>query len=224
MSDETKYPSNAYDKEDPFGSSSLVTKVNALTGGNDKAPERKKVHGREREKTFGQKIVDNVRSIDYKEFGNHLFFEWLVPEFIDSVGNFLKKIFYGDKNPVVKSNSLMSRASKIIKYNSMYNNNQAKVINIPKRNFRRIEVSFGPTDDGMSGQDNALEVLDQIREALATSRGDPPFITVREFYGICDMPTDSTMNRWGWYDLENVNIVQYGEEAVIEMPPAEVIE
>lgn len=183
-------------------------------------PEKPKRHGVEKPMTFGERIVDNFSSISYKEWGNHLMLDWFFPEVIRTVDGFLKQVFFGDKNARIlnRSGSTSDRAS-------MYHNvipsvtEAFKRTTAGKRNFRHVQIYF-------PNEEEAIGALDDIRESLAMNTTDDPVVTVRELYSIANLPTDNTMNRWGWRDLEDVNLIEYGAngEYMIEMPPAEPID
>lgn len=67
----------------------------------------------------------------------------------------------------------------------------------------------------------ALRVLDDLREQLEIT--DTKYVTVMDLHYIADLPTNSVMNNWGWYDLEDCTIVRNGDKYILEMPPAECV-
>ena len=100
-------------------------------------------------------------------------------------------------------------------YGSAYDERRERENRDPTRqNFRKIRLEFYEKED-------AEEVLDDLRESLEESNAD--YITVRELYSLADLPTNNTMLKWGWRDLEDCYVERNGENYVLHMPPAEVI-
>ena len=61
--------------------------------------------------------------------------------------------------------------------------------------------------------------MDDLRERLEGSNVD--CVPVRDLYSLADLPTNSTMLNWVWYDLEDCRIDRNGENYILRMPPAE---
>ena len=71
--------------------------------------------------------------------------------------------------------------------------------------------------DSEEAKDDMAELRERLRES---ERG---YVTVRELYTVAGLPTNSTMFNWGWYDLEDMDLVRDGDDWILEMPKAEVI-
>ena len=203
---EKKFPSNDYTKIKPR---------EEIARKNDK-PEKSKLKGKVREpenkKTFGERIADNFMNIDYEQIKDRLLFDWLFPEIISTLGDILRMIFSQDGRGRSRS-SARKRRDGYTEYSSISDGSSSRNRRDPTRqDFRKIRLEFYERED-------AEEVLDDLRERLEGSSVD--FIPVRDLYSLADLPTNSTMLNWVWYDLEDCHIERNGDNYVLRMPPAE---
>ena len=83
-----------------------------------------------------------------------------------------------------------------------------------RQDFRKIRLTFQTRED-------AMEVLDDLREELEMTKDY--YVSVRTLYSLADLPTNSAMLNWGWYDLEDCEITREAENYILKMPPAEYI-
>jgi len=182
-----------------------------------KTEQKKKpkvVGGDVKKKTFGERIADNFMNIDYDQIKDRLLFDWLFPEIIATLGDILRMIFSQDGRGRTRTSARRKRDG-YTSYGSAYDERRERENRDPTRqNFRKIRLEFYEKED-------AEEVLDDLRESLEESNAD--YITVRELYSLADLPTNNTMLKWGWRDLEDCYIERNGENYVLHMPPAEVI-
>ena len=179
---------------------------------------KKKHRAKEQRKTFGERIAENFLNLDREQIRERLLFDWLFPEIISTVDDILRMIFLGDKGTRTRRGRRDDRGGRYTSYNSIYDERRrdrdADMPDPTRQNFRRIRLEFYDRDD-------ADEVLDELRESLAESSSG--WVTVKELYSLSDLPTNSTMYKWGWQDLEDCLITRKGDLYVLEMPRAEVI-
>lgn len=182
--------------------------------------KKKKPKVVEHKQTFGEKIADNFASIDHGQIKNRLIFDWLFPEIISLIDDFLRMVLLGGKGRGTNRNR--NNRSGYTSYNSIYDAKHGGERDIPQRDptrqdFRRIRLEFYERED-------AEDVLDDLRESLEESKeGGSGWVTVKELYSLAEMPTNSTMYKWGWQDLDECIIERLGDNYVLEMPRAEVI-
>ena len=209
---EERFPSNNYTQIKPR---------EEIAKKDDKQQElkqKKKIHAKEQKRTFGERIADNFLNMDHDHIRDRLLFDWLFPEIIATIDDILRMIFFGDRNGGGGRRSRDRDRRGYTSYNSIYDERRRErdrdLPDPTRQNFRRIRLEF-------SDRDEAEELLDDIREALEES--DSGWVTVKEFYSLAELPTNSTMYKWGWTDLEDCMITRKGNRYVLEMPRAEVI-
>ena len=208
---EERFPSNNYTQIKPR---------EEIAKKDDKP--KKKATAREQKRTLGERIADNFLNMDHEQIRDRLLFDWLFPEIIATIDDILRMIFFGDRNGGgSRRRRDRDRDSRgYTSYNSIYDERRRdRERDAPSpihRNFKRIRMEFFDREE-------AEEVRDDLREAIEESSSG--WVTVKELYSHenVQMPTDSTMYKWGWRDLEECPITRKGEMYVLEMPPAEVI-
>lgn len=175
---------------------------------------KRKVKVKAKKKRFTEQIADNFLNIDYDSIKTRLLYDWLFPEIISTIGDVLRMIFSKDGNPVRRRGG--DRRGGYTPYNSISDEKrkEREHSDPTRQNFRRIKLVFYTREDAES-------IIDDLRESLQESSGG--YVTVRELYSLADMPTNWSMNSWGWYDLEDAIIERDGDDYVLEMPKAEVI-
>ena len=162
----------------------------------------------EKKPTFGERIANNFMNIDYEGIKNRFLFDVLFPEIISALGDVLRAIFSQDGR-----GSTRKKGGGYTAYSSISDgSNRNRERDITRQNFRKIKLEFYERDD-------AKDVLDDLRERLATSASG--CVSVRDLYSLADLPTNSTMLNWIWYDLEDCSIEPYGDHYALYMPPAE---
>lgn len=163
----------------------------------------------EKKPTFGERIANNFMNIDYEGIKNRFLFDVLFPEIISALGDVLRAIFSQDGRGTVRR----KRKDGYTEYSSISDgNSKRREKDITRQDFRKIKLEFYERED-------AEEVLDDLRERLADSNVD--YIPVRDLYSLADLPTNSAMLNWVWYDLEDCRIERIGEYYILRMPPAE---
>ena len=209
---EERFPSNNYTQIKPR--EELIKK-------DDKQPEgkqKRKIRAKEQKKSFGERIADNFLNMDHEQIRDRLLFDWLFPEIIATIDDILRMIFFGDRNGGGGRRRRDRDSRGYTSYNSIYDERRReKERDMPdptRQNFKRIRLEYFSRED-------AEDVLDEIRECLAES--STGWVTVKELYSCSDLPTNSTMWKWGWNDLEDCMITRKGDLYVLEMPRAEVI-
>lgn len=82
--------------------------------------------------------------------------------------------------------------------------------------FRHIRLEFESRED-------AKEVLDDLKTILETTieTGSKAYVQVHDLYSLADLPTNSAMFNWVWYDLEDCKIERNGDSYILKMPPVE---
>lgn len=211
MSEEQKFPSNNYTQIKP--------REEIAKAGDKQADDKpkKKIRAKEQRKSFGERIADNFLNMDHEQIRDRLIFDWLFPEIISTIDDILRMIFFGDRNGGSRRGRDRDRRG-YTSYNSIYDERRRErerdAPDPTRQNFKRIRLEFYDRDD-------AEEVLDDLRESLEESSSG--WVTVKELYSLADLPTNSTMYKWGWYDLEDCRVERKGDNYVLEMPKAEVI-
>lgn len=166
----------------------------------------------EKKPTFGERIANNFMNIDYEGIKNRLLFDWLFPEIISTLGDVLRMIFSQDGRGSSRGSARRKRDG-YTEYSSISDgSSKRRERDITRQDFRKIKLEFYDRED-------AEEVLDDLRERLEGSNVD--YVPVRDLYSLADLPTNSTMLNWVWYDLEDCRIERIGEYYVLRMPPAE---
>lgn len=185
---------------------------------NTKKKRRDRVVERN-EPTIGDQIVDNVKNLDKGKIRKRLVFDWLFPEIIATIDDILRMILLGNNNAGKRRRDKngYTHYSTGINDDDRGRNREdlRKEENDPTRqNFRRIRLEFYNRED-------AEDVIADLREELEENTAG--FVTVKELYSLAELPTYSTMYKWGWFDLEEATIERVGDNYVLEMPRAEVI-
>ena len=179
---------------------------------------KKKAIVREKKRTFGDQIVDNISSIDHDQIRKRLLYDWLFPEVISTIDDLLRMIFLGDRNGGKRRRSRdgYTHYSTTIADVDSRKKQEREDRDPTRQNFRRIRLEFFDKDD-------AETVRDDLRERLEESESG--IVGVKELYSheLVNMPTNSAMYKWGWFDLEDISIERDGDVYVLEMPRAEVI-
>jgi len=159
--------------------------------------------------TFGERIANNFMNIDYEGIKDRFLFDVLFPEMISALGDVLRAIFSQDGKGTVRRR----RKDGYTEYSSISDgSSRRREKDITRQDFRKIKLEFYERDD-------AIEVLDDLREMLAESSSG--YVYVRDLYSLADLPTNSAMLNWVWYDLENCRVEPNGGNYVLWLPPAE---
>jgi len=158
--------------------------------------------------TFGERIANNFMNIDYEGIKDRFLFDVLFPEMISALGDVLRAIFSQDGRGTVRR----KRKDGYTEYSSISDGSRRREKDITRQDFRKIKLEFYERDD-------AIEVLDDLREMLAESSSG--YVYVRDLYSLADLPTNSAMLNWVWYDLENCRVEPNGGNYVLCLPPAE---
>ncbi len=82
-----------------------------------------------------------------------------------------------------------------------------------RQDFRHIQLVF-------ETREKAEDMLDELCERLESSKDG--YVYVRDLYSIADLPTNSAMLNWVWYDLDDCTIEQSGDNYILKMPSAEL--
>ena len=211
MSEEQRFPSNNYTEIKPRED------IAKSSGKQVEEKPKKKARAREQKRTLGERIADNFLNMDHEQIRDRLLFDWLFPEIISTIDDILRMIFFGDRNGGSRRSRDRDRRGYTT-YNSIYDerrrDRERDAADPTRQNFKRIRLEFYDRAD-------ADEVIDDLREAIEESNNG--WVTVKELYSTAELPTNSTMYKWGWYDLEEARVTRKGDIYVLEMPPAEVI-
>ena len=201
-----QFPSNNYTQIKP---KEEVGK--ALEPAKKAVPEKSKMKSGvvDKKPTFGERIANNFMNIDYEAIKDRFLFDVLFPEMISALGDVLRSIFSQDGKGTVRR----KRKDGYTEYSSISDgNSRRREKDITRQDFRKIKLEFYERDD-------AIEVLDDLREMLAESSSG--YVYVRDLYSLADLPTNSAMLNWVWYDLENCRVEPNGGNYVLCLPPAE---
>ncbi len=209
---ETRFPGNAYTNIKPKGEApQQSTDI-------PKPDEKKKPKIKPTKKTVGERIAENFLAADREDIKEHLLFDWLIPEIKSAIEDIIHMVLYGTRGGSRGSRN-RSGGGRYTPYNSIYDERKRERerggdLDPTRQNFRRIRLTFYARED-------AEEVLGDLRDSLEESSGG--FVTVKELYSLAELPTNSTMYKWGWFDLRDARILREGEDYTLEMPRAEVI-
>ena len=211
MSEEQRFPSNNYTEIKPR------EEIAKASGKQAEEKPKKKARAREQKRTLGERIADNFLNMDHEQIRDRLLFDWLFPEIISTIDDILRMIFFGDRNGGSRRSRDRDRRGYTT-YNSIYDerrrDRERDTPDPTRQNFKRIRLEFYDRAD-------ADEIIDDLREAIEESNNG--WVTVKELYSTAELPTNSAMYKWGWYDLEDARVTRKGDVYVLEMPPAEVI-
>ena len=208
-----QFPSNNYTEIKPR------EEIAKITDKQPAATPKKKHPVREKRKTFGERIAENFLNLDHEQIRERLLFDWLFPEIIATVDDILRMIFLGDRaGSSRRSRRERGRGSGYTSYNSIYDEKHRDRDydrgDPTRQNFKHIRLIYYDRQDADSD-------LDEMRESLEENENG--WITVKEVYSIAELPTNSTMLKWGWRDLEDAIVTRQGDDWILEMPRAEVI-
>ena len=201
-----QFPSNNYTQIKP---KEEVGK--ALEPAKKEVPDKSKMKSGvvNKKPTFGERIANNFMNIDYEAIKDRFLFDVLFPEMISALGDVLRAIFSQDGRGTVRR----KRKDGYTEYSSISDgSSRRREKDITRQDFRKIKLEFYERDD-------AIEVLDDLREMLAESSSG--YVYVRDLYSLADLPTNSAMLNWVWYDLENCRVEPNGGNYVLCLPPAE---
>lgn len=210
---EEKYPSNAYTNITP---KKLQDREDG--GGNNETEKvKKKFSGKVKKKKLGERIADSFLMADRQDLKEHLFFDWFIPEVKAVIEDVVHMLLYGTSGGGGRSRKKDKGIGRLIDYAGVYDEkkkNRDREVDPTRQNFRRIKLRF-------DSREEANEVIDEMRESLAANSAG--YVTVKELYSFLNEPTNYTMSRWGWYDLEDAMITRFRDDFILEMPSAEVI-
>lgn len=77
--------------------------------------------------------------------------------------------------------------------------------------FKKIRLSFDDFDE-------AKDVLEDLKGSLESS--EDRYVTVKELYSLAGLPTNCMMSGWGWYNLDDCEIILLKDQCELWMPPA----
>lgn len=188
-----------------FPANSLAKKENQRA--KEVQPVVKKGSAKVRKQSFGEKFADAMLAMDLKEAFLGTIKDILVPAaqdmFVDAVDGAANRLVYGDSD-----RRRRSRRGDTIEYNSIYaKRRRENDISRPKpRNFI--------CDLGFDTRQDALEVLANLKDLL----DEYQVVSVMDLYSSSGLKTDPTQDKWGWYDLDEAEVIRTREGWVLNLP------
>jgi len=82
-----------------------------------------------------------------------------------------------------------------------------------RQDFRHITLEFRSRED-------AMDVFDELEGRLINNKEN--YVTVHDLYSLADLPTNTAMLNWVWYELDDPSIERVGDNYILKMPPAEL--
>lgn len=187
-----------------FPSNSLTKQEKQKT--KDVQPVVKKGSAKVKKPSWGERFADAMLAMDFKEAFLGTIRDILVPAaqdaFVDAVDGAANRLVYGD--------DVKRRRGKHgeIEYNSIYaKRHKERDDGRPKpRNFIR-DIEFDSRSD-------ALEVLANLKDLL----DEYQVVSVMDVYSSSGLKTDPTQDKWGWYDLDDAEVIRTREGWVLNLP------
>lgn len=196
-----KYQNNSYNKI-------KSTKL----GSKKPDPPKAVAKGKEKKKSFGEKLTDSFLSTSSDDIKDRVIFDWVIPGIKNIIEDIVHMILFGDKpDPRISRNRGESRLSQI-RYDRLYDDRKRKEEYIPRKATRNPEVIFGTRSEA---EEVLVKMFDQVSEYGR--------VTVKDLYLLADMGhlTDFAMSNWGWRDLTGSSVVEVRGGYMIKLPRTE---
>lgn len=207
IDNDEQYPGNSYMEAQR---KTTITKIDS----EETKPQTVKkplVKGREKKKSFAKRFAESFFIITKEDIEEKLLTEWLVPGIKNMIEDAVHMVLFGGKSRAGYRKDENGNRLRVVSYDKAYDDNRSRGVISPRRN-RKPELIFDTRDDA----DTVLETLFEYLE-------DYHRVTVKDLYTLADMPTDYTMNDWGWYDLSSAKVIRVEEGFLLDMPKVEVI-
>lgn len=193
QNDIERFPSNSLNKQEKQAPKNVQ-------------PVVKKGSAKVRKRSFGEKFADVMFAMDIKDAVVGTVKEILVPAakdmFVDAVDGAVNRLVYED------SDRRRRNKHGDIEYNSIYSRRKRENVDEKPRprNFIR-DLEFDTRSD-------ALEVLENLKDLL----DEYQVVSVMDLYSSSGLKTDPTQDKWGWYDLDEAEVIRTREGWVLNLP------
>ena len=179
-------------------------------------------------KTFSERFAEYFMSIDLKEIVKSEFENNIWPRFLDTIVDTAKAAFSNLVDEIAykgdKKRASVGRGGGRLPFN--YNS----ISDGPRRRWHRPalpralqgQANYVVEDIMFKTRQEAMDVLNYLQNILDDDRYD--FVTVFNLYNTAKIPTNSTMEDWGWFSLENARVFAQNDKWVLRMPTPEPIE
>lgn len=159
----------------------------------------------EKKKSFSQRFAEYFMSIDIKAILKTELEQTLWPHLLDTLVDSAKDAFSNTMDELAyrgkKSEARARKSSGHMPYNSFFDGDRS-------RNVKRTPLLASPNyvvkDIPCESREAAGEILDQLQDMLNSPEFD--FVTVLNLYNVAGMPTNSTMEDFGWYDISTARV------------------
>lgn len=160
-----------------------------------------------RKQSWGERFADALLAMDFKEAFLGTVRDILVPAakdaFVDAIDGAANRLAYGEGGSRRGRNR-----NGDTDYNSMYSRKRKEgESNRPRpQNFIR-DLDFDTRSD-------AMEVLANLRDLL----DEYQVVSVMDLYSSSGLRTNPTQDKWGWYDLDDAEILRTREGWLLKLP------
>lgn len=173
----------------------------------------------ERKKPLGQRIKNIFFGGEFKNATRYIASDVLLPAFrnmvVDATSKGVERMIYGDASPRRRADYGRTR----VQYNAPVDRDR---YSRPKANLPDQANSSRRQDIGdiiLISREEAELVVERMSDII--DKYD--VASVADFYDLVGLPTTFIDNKWGWTDMQYVDIRQVREGYVIVLPPIESI-
>ena len=186
----------------------LITRNNSDERASPK-PQQPVATGREKKKTFVKRFAESFFVITKDDIEDKLLNEWLVPSIKNMIEDAVHMFLFGGRSRSRRRDDGDGRL-RVVSYDKAYDDNRSRSSSSSARRNRKPEIVFDTREDAQRVYDAMYDYLDRYDR-----------VPVKELYSLANMPTDFTMNDWGWFDLSDMSIVRVEEGYLLDMPNTE---
>ena len=181
----------------------------------------KKGRVQDKKKTIGERIADSFIATDKEEVKEFVIFDFLIPGIKSLVENIVRMILFGGKGDSRITRSRGESRPRYVEYSSRFDERRKRDDEyVTRRPRSQPELIFSQRSDAEKVLAEMLKLLSQYGR-----------VTMKDFYntvfdvsdGEIDIPTDYTMNGYGWYNLKSARVAQVRDGYLLELPRVEAI-
>lgn len=172
-------------------------------------PQQAVATGREKKKSFVKRFAESFFVITKDDIEDKLLNEWLVPSIKNMIEDAVHMFLFGGRSRSRRRDSDDNRL-RVVSYDKAYDDSRSRPSSSSARRNRKPELVFDTREDAQRVYDAMYDYLDRYSR-----------VPVKELYSLANMPTDFTMNDWGWFDLSDMSIVRVEEGYLLDMPNTE---
>lgn len=172
-------------------------------------PQQAVATGREKKKSFIKRFAESFFVITKDDIEDKLLNEWLVPSIKNMIEDAVHMFLFGGRSRSRRRDDGDNRL-RVVSYDKAYDESRSRSTSSSSRRNRKPELVFDTREDAQRVYDAIYDYFDRYNR-----------VPVKELYSLANMPTDFTMNDWGWFDLSDMSIVRVEEGYLLDMPTTE---